>query len=117
MQRRIVISLVTASFWPGLASRLGAQITTTTIVGTVLDRTGATVPGAQVTATNTETHLARTAQTNNGGQYRIEFLPVGTYSVDVTAGLFYGSVSGNEWNSTSNFQPFAVRQQFNDVRR
>ena len=70
--------------WLGLASWLGAQITTTTISGTVLDRSGGTVPGAQVTATNTETHLSRSAQTNNDGQYRIEFLPVGSYTVDVT---------------------------------
>jgi hypothetical protein len=29
---------------------------------------------------------------------------------------FYGSVSGNEWNSTSNYHPFAVREQFNNVQ-
>ncbi len=39
----------------------------------------------------------------------------GKTSVRAAAGLFYGSVSGNEWNSTSNFQPFAVRQQFPNV--
>lgn len=31
------------------------------------------------------------------------------------AGIFYGSMSGNEWNSSSDNQPFAIRQQFNDV--
>ena len=31
------------------------------------------------------------------------------------AGVFYGSISGNEWNSSSDNQPFAIRQQFNDV--
>jgi hypothetical protein len=40
----------------------------------------------------------------------------GKTSIRAGAGLFYGSVSGNEWNSTSNFQPFAVRQQFNNVQ-
>ncbi|MEI9812546.1 MAG: carboxypeptidase regulatory-like domain-containing protein [Acidobacteriota bacterium] len=40
----------------------------------------------------------------------------GRTSIRGAAGVFYGSVSGNEWNTTSNFQPFAVRQQFNDVR-
>jgi len=39
----------------------------------------------------------------------------GKTSIRAAAGLFYGSVSGNEWNSTSNFQPFAVRQQFPNV--
>jgi hypothetical protein len=40
----------------------------------------------------------------------------GRTSVRAGAGIFYGSVSGNEWNSTSNFQPFAVRQQFNNIQ-
>jgi hypothetical protein len=31
------------------------------------------------------------------------------------AGVFYGSISGNEWNTSSDNQPFAIRQQFNDV--
>ena len=39
----------------------------------------------------------------------------GKTSLRAAAGVFYGSVSGNEWNSTSNYVPFAVRQQFNDV--
>jgi hypothetical protein len=39
----------------------------------------------------------------------------GKMSVRAGAGLFWGSVSGNEWNAASNFQPFAVRQQFNNV--
>ncbi len=28
------------------------------------------------------------------------------------AGVFYGSVSGNQWNTTSNFEPFAIRLNF-----
>ena len=39
----------------------------------------------------------------------------GRTSIRAAAGVFYGSVSGNEWNTTSNFQPFSVRQQFNNV--
>lgn len=31
-------------------------------------------------------------------------------------GVFWGSASGNEFNALSNFNPFAVRQQFNDVQ-
>ena len=40
----------------------------------------------------------------------------GKTSIRAGAGIFYGSVSGNEWNSTSNYNPFAVRQQFNTVQ-
>ena len=32
------------------------------------------------------------------------------------AGIFWGSVSGNEWNEMSNYQPFSVREQFNDIQ-
>ena len=31
------------------------------------------------------------------------------------AGVFYGSVSGNEWNQPANAQPFAIRQTFNSI--
>lgn len=30
-------------------------------------------------------------------------------------GLFFGSMSGNEWNGSSDNQPFAIRQQFDTV--
>ncbi|HEY6308553.1 MAG TPA: carboxypeptidase regulatory-like domain-containing protein [Candidatus Angelobacter sp.] len=73
----------------GLASTvLNAQITTTTIIGTVSDNTGAVVVDAKVTATNTGTNLQRSVRTNGQGEYRIEFLPVGVYSVTVEAAGF-----------------------------
>jgi hypothetical protein len=68
-----------------LAATSVAQVTTTTIYGTVTDATGASLAGAQVTVTSTETNLSRTAPTNTQGEYRIEFLPVGTYEVEVKA--------------------------------
>lgn len=76
-----------------LVSGVGfAQITSSTIVGTVTDSSGAAVANAQVTAVNTSTNLSRTAQTNDQGEYRIEFLPVGSYRVEVTAAGFEKSV-------------------------
>ncbi|MGI8741426.1 MAG: TonB-dependent receptor domain-containing protein [Bryobacteraceae bacterium] len=65
-----------------------AQVTTTNIYGTVTDDSGAVVPNAQVSATNTGTNQSRVAQTNTEGQYRIEFLPVGDYVVTVSAAGF-----------------------------
>ena len=50
-----------------LFAALAAAQTTTTLLGTVTDKTGAVVPGAQVVATNTGTNLARTIQTNQLG--------------------------------------------------
>jgi hypothetical protein len=73
----------------GLASVvLSAQITTTTLIGTVTDKTGAVVVDAKVTATNTGTNLQRVVRTNGQGEYRIEFLPVGEYSVAIEAAGF-----------------------------
>src|SRR4029077_18535102 len=31
------------------------------------------------------------------------------------AGIFYGSLSGNEWNTLTNFEPFAVRLTFTNT--
>jgi len=46
-----------------LASSALAQVTTTTIHGTVSDRSGAVVPSAQVTASNLSTGQSRVSQT------------------------------------------------------
>jgi hypothetical protein len=39
----------------------------------------------------------------------------GKTAIRAGAGVFYGSVSGNEWNQPANAQPFAVRQTFNSI--
>jgi hypothetical protein len=39
----------------------------------------------------------------------------GRTSIRGGAGIFYGNISGNEWNSTADNQPFTVRQRFNQV--
>src|SRR5437867_4977465 len=61
-----------------------AQVTTATIVGTVSDPGGSIVPGAQVTARNVDTGLARTVISSDAGTYRLEFLPVGKYDIEVS---------------------------------
>jgi len=62
-----------------------AQISTGTIVGLVEDNTGGAVPGASVTLTQTATGQVRQTQTNDHGQFNAPFLPLGSYSVSVTA--------------------------------
>jgi hypothetical protein len=39
----------------------------------------------------------------------------GRLAIRAGAGIFYGSISGNEWNTTADNQPFTVRQQFPTV--
>lgn len=65
-------------------SILLAQDTTGTIAGTVSDSSEATVAGVQVTVTNENTGLKRAAISGNNGSYRIPFLPVGFYAVQVS---------------------------------
>ena len=62
-----------------------AQITTATIVGTISDPSGAQIPAASITVRNVDTGLRRTVVSGDDGSYRIEFLPVGNYAVEVTA--------------------------------
>jgi hypothetical protein len=38
----------------------------------------------------------------------------GKTAIRAGAGIFYGSVSGNQWNTTSNFEPFAIRLNFSN---
>lgn len=60
-----------------------AQLSTATMFGTVSDSTGAAIPNATLTFTQTQTNFARQTTTNGEGQYRAEFLPLGPYSVKV----------------------------------
>jgi hypothetical protein len=73
---------------------LGQQITGT-IVGTVKDQQGAVITTATVRATNINTGFARSAPTNEYGGYRVDYLPVGSYTVEVTAPNFKKFVQQN----------------------
>jgi hypothetical protein len=55
------------------------------ITGSVTDSSGAVVPGATVTATNTATDVSTERTSSSAGLYTIAPLPVGIYSVTVTA--------------------------------
>ncbi|MBS1789475.1 MAG: TonB-dependent receptor [Acidobacteria bacterium] len=82
-----------------------AQVTTATIVGTISDPSGATLPGAQVTARNVDTGLTRTVVSGEEGTYRLEFLPVGNYVLEVTA------------NGLKKFSRSGIVLQVNDTAR
>ena len=71
-----------------LTSIARAQVTSATIVGTITDAGGGALPGATVTARNVDTGFTRTVPTNESGAYRLEFLPIGNYTVEVTLSGF-----------------------------
>jgi hypothetical protein len=75
-------------------SYLAAQTTTARMVGTVRDRTGAVLPKVEVTVRNVDTSIARTAPTNDVGDYVVTNLPVGRYEVSAEFPGFKKYVQG-----------------------
>src|SRR2546425_1346868 len=55
---------------------------TAQVSGTVKDQTGAVLPGVDVTATQTDTGLKRSAVTDETGSYVLTNLPVGPYRLE-----------------------------------
>lgn len=75
--------------------KLNAQATDSNIVGTVTDATGAAIPAAKVTATNTATNVKYDTVSNMEGEYRLNNVPIGNYTITATkAGFTTGSKSG-----------------------
>ncbi len=62
---------------------LHGQINTATLLGRVVDATGAVIPNAKVTASNLGTGLERSAATNETGAFEIGLLSIGGYKVTV----------------------------------
>ena len=60
-----------------------AQDTTATILGNVTDPSGASVPKAEVTVTNTATNVSVVVTTTDSGAYTVPQLNPGTYSVTI----------------------------------
>ena len=58
-----------------------AQAVNGTILGTVTDSSGGSVPNTKISLTETNTGVVRTATTNESGNYIFPDVPPGTYSV------------------------------------
>src|SRR6476659_3056921 len=57
---------------------------TAQISGTVSDPSGAVLPGAEITATQTETGVARMTVSNETGAYVLPNLPLGPYKLEIS---------------------------------
>ncbi len=79
--------LVKALLFTSLATFSGhallAQDTTATILGNVTDPSGAALPNAAVTVTNTATNVSVDVKTTESGAYTVPQLGPGTYSVTI----------------------------------
>jgi len=63
------------------------------ITGTIQDTSGAVVPDAALTITNTETGVKWTAKTSSAGYYRVP-VPPGTYCQRSSESVFFRTLAG-----------------------
>src|SRR5712664_4976799 len=77
--------LITAVLILGSASAptAFAQAVSATLIGTVTDSSGATVPSAVVTVTESQTGVSRKTSTTSDGVYTVPYLAPGVYRVEV----------------------------------
>ena len=76
--RPICVLLLAALLTAGIAF---SQAVNGSLVGTVTDSSGSSVPNAKVTLTETNTGVSRSTTTNESGNYTFSDLPPGTYTV------------------------------------
>lgn len=71
--------------WIGAAAIAAAQaISVSQVQGTVVDATGAALPGVTITLTQTATGLVRTTTSDAEGRYLFQALPVGPYRLEAS---------------------------------
>jgi Carboxypeptidase regulatory-like domain len=80
MKRNLGIAFLGLWMTPALLAQLA---TTTSLVGTVSDTSGKSIPNAKVTAVEAGTQDTHTTLTTEQGYYAIEFVRVGTYNITV----------------------------------
>ncbi len=86
--------LMLMAFFPLVCGNARAQ-TTGALLGVVSDQSGAVVASASVRVTNTDTGFTTSTQSTSEGSYRIPLLPIGHYSIFVTANGFKSFTQSN----------------------
>ena len=82
LSKSFIVCLLATLFAVGGAQQAHTQSATGSIEGTVVDQTGALMPGVTVTVVHTATGATRSAVTDENGVFRIPLLPVGVYDLD-----------------------------------
>jgi hypothetical protein len=87
INRRIgALAAISAGLFAGMmALNIDAQVVTATLTGNVRDASGASVPNATVTVTQTSTGAQRSTTTTTDGLYNLPYLNPGSYTVSVEA--------------------------------
>ncbi|MBC7925034.1 MAG: TonB-dependent receptor [Bryobacteraceae bacterium] len=94
---------------------LSAQTVRGTLTGTVLDATGAAVPGATVTLTNDALGVKIATQTSTSGVYTLPEVRFGTYSVTVAQKGFQTVSTSNVIVAANQVTRFDTSLQVGDV--
>jgi hypothetical protein len=84
----VLLSLVAVLLVLLANTHVAAQVISGDLVGAVLDKTGAVIPGARVEATKTDTGVKYETTANETGEYRIPNLPIGVYNIMSSAPNF-----------------------------
>jgi hypothetical protein len=82
--KRIIPAIAFLLFLGGCFVSVHAQVTTATVTGTVMDTTGAVVPGATVALKNTDNNVVRQTTSGADGEFHFEYVVVGRYQLTVT---------------------------------
>ena len=86
-----------------------AQVTTATFHGIVTDSSGARIPGASVTFMHEGTSAATRKPVDASGEFTVDFLRVGSYTIRIEAAGFKTTVASETFGALQN-RPVSVRQ-------
>ena len=102
-----------SNFSPGVQSHAFNTVNIIGKTGNQLAPIGMLFPGD----TGVPTNGAFTPNNHVSPRFGFAWDPFGNGKTVVhgAAGLFFGGISGNQWELSSNFAPFAIRQQFSKV--
>ena len=108
------LAVICAGFFARFAQ---AQLTNGDVIGTVTDTSGAVIPGAKVTLTNTGTNIAASTTTNGTGDYTFNLLNPGQYTVTIEAKGFkklvipgFALAAGDRLRENANMEPGNVEE-------
>src|SRR5882762_2238350 len=115
MQRSFWVYIVLTVFIFFAAEPLNAQAVYGSIVGTVLDPSGAAVAGAKVTITDIGRDVSNTTTTNDSGNFSQRYLIAGSYRVHIEAPGFQGFQQDKVSVSVDSETRLEARLQVGDV--
>ncbi len=104
--KKVKVRLAVTTAWiillVAFATSLVAQITAGRIGGTVMDTSGAAVPGATITVTNNATGISQTVNSGSSGDYLFQAVSPGVYMLKAEAPGFQQFIDNGIHVNTQN---------------